>query len=94
MFPDGAPPPAAAHLITSTGCWLAAVESGVGIRPRLAYGEAMGRLILILLAAFAALMLVSVVVSAIHFLFWIAVVVLVVLGALRLTGGMRRRARR
>lgn len=54
----------------------------------------MGRLILILLAALAVLLLVSVVISAIHFLFWIALVLLIVMGALRLTGGLRRRARR
>lgn len=49
----------------------------------------MGRLILILLAALVVFMLISAVVSALHFLFWIAVVVLLVLGAVRLAGLMR-----
>jgi hypothetical protein len=54
----------------------------------------MGRLILILLAALFVFMLVSVVISALHFLFWFAIVALVVVGALRLGGGMRRRSHR
>jgi Flp pilus assembly protein TadB len=62
--------------------------------PGLAYREAMGRLLLILLAAFAVFMLISLVISALHFLFWVALVVVIVLGALRLSSGMRRRSRR
>jgi hypothetical protein len=58
----------------------------------------MGRLILILLAAFLAFIVISAVISALHFLFstllWIAIVALVVYGALRLTGSMRRSSRR
>ena len=53
--------------------------------PALAYREGMGKLLLILLVAFAVFMLISLVISALHFLFWIALVVLVVFGALRLT---------
>lgn len=49
----------------------------------------MGRLILILLAALVVFMLISAVISALHFLFWIAVVVLLVLGAVRLAGLLR-----
>jgi len=62
--------------------------------PALAYREGMGKLLLILLAAFAVFMLVSVVISALHFLFWIALVVVVVLGALRLTSALRHSPRR
>jgi hypothetical protein len=50
----------------------------------------MGRLILILLAALAVFMVISLVISALHFLFWFAVVALVVVGALRLGSSMRR----
>jgi uncharacterized membrane protein len=60
----------------------------------MAYGEGMGRLILILLAVFVALMLVSALVSAIHFLFWIALLALIVVGVFRLATGVRRRSRR
>jgi membrane protein implicated in regulation of membrane protease activity len=52
----------------------------------------MGRLLLIILAAIAVFMIVSLVISALHFVFWIAVVALIVVAALRLTAG--RRARR
>jgi hypothetical protein len=58
--------------------------------PQAAYRGGMGRVILILLAALAVVMLVSLVISALHFLFWIAVVAVVILGALRLSQGMRR----
>ena len=54
----------------------------------------MGRLILILLAALVVVMVVSLVISALHFLFWIAVLAVVLMGVLRLTGSMRRRSRR
>ncbi len=59
-----------------------------------AYRRAMGRLILILLAALVVVMVVSLVISALHFLFWIAVLAVVLMGVLRLTGSMRRRSRR
>lgn len=54
----------------------------------------MGRLILILVAAIFVVMLVSLVISALHFLFWIALLAVIVAGALRLGGAMRRRSRR
>ncbi|HEY5988308.1 MAG TPA: hypothetical protein VIV12_18310 [Streptosporangiaceae bacterium] len=53
----------------------------------------MGRLLLFVLAAIVVVMLVSMVISALHFLFWIAVLVLLVVGALRLGAGMRRWSR-
>ncbi|HWG63263.1 MAG TPA: hypothetical protein VG253_16320 [Streptosporangiaceae bacterium] len=54
----------------------------------------MGRIFLILLAAFAVFLVVSVVISALHFLFWIAIVGLLLMGALRLGGTMRRGSHR
>jgi hypothetical protein len=54
----------------------------------------MGRLLLLVLAVIAGFMVLSIVISALHFIFWVAVVALVVVGALRLSGGARRRARR
>jgi uncharacterized membrane protein YccC len=50
----------------------------------------MGRLILILLAVLAVFIVISLVISALHFLFWFAVVALVVFGAFRLGSSMRR----
>jgi hypothetical protein len=50
----------------------------------------MGRLILIILGVLVAFMAISLVISALHFLFWIAIVALVVLGVVRLGGAMRR----
>ena len=54
----------------------------------------MGRLILLVLAVIALFMILSAVISALHFLFWVAVVALLVFAGLRLAGGARRRARR
>jgi len=54
----------------------------------------MGKIILFLLAAIVLFMIVSAVISALHFLFWVAVVALLILGALRLSSSMRRRERR
>jgi uncharacterized integral membrane protein len=58
------------------------------------YGRDMGRLILILLAAFLVFIVISAVISALHFLFstllWVAIVGLLIYGALRLSGSMRR----
>jgi len=58
----------------------------------------MGKLILALVAAVVLFMIVSAVISALHFLFtflvWVAVVGLVIFGALKLSSGMRRRERR
>ena len=54
----------------------------------------MGMLILIVLAAIALFVILSAVISALHFLFWIAVVAFLVFAGLRLAGGARRRSRR
>ena len=58
------------------------------------YCGCMGMLILFLLAAVVLFLVVSAVISALHFLFWLAVVLVVILGALRLTGAARRWSRR
>ena len=52
------------------------------------------RLILLVLAVIALFMILSAVISALHFLFWVAVVALLVFAGLRLAGGARRRSRR
>ncbi len=58
----------------------------------------MGRVILYavgaLVVALIVMMIVSIVMSALHFLFWVALVALLVIVGLRLSSGMRRRARR
>ena len=54
------------------------------------YRGGMGRLILILLAVLALFMVISVVISALHFLFWVALVALILVGVFRLGGVMRR----
>ena len=54
----------------------------------------MGKLLLIVLAAIVAFMLLGFVISALHFIFWVAVVALIVVVGLRLTGGARRWSRR
>jgi hypothetical protein len=58
------------------------------------YRGCMGKLLLLVLAAIAAFMVLSVVISALHFVFWVAVVALIVVVGLRLTGGARRWSRR
>ena len=58
------------------------------------YRGYMGMLILIVLAAIALFVILSAVISALHFLFWIAVVALLVFAGLRLVGGARRWSRR
>jgi hypothetical protein len=58
------------------------------------YRGSMGMLILLVLAAIALFIILSAVISALHFLFWIAVVALLVFAGLRLVGGARRRSRR
>ena len=58
------------------------------------YRGRMGKLILIVLAAIALFMILSAVISALHFLFWIAVVALLVFAGLRLVSGTRRASRR
>jgi len=50
--------------------------------------------LLILVVVFAAFLVVSLAISALHFLFVVALVALVVVGLMRLAGGRRRRARR
>jgi hypothetical protein len=50
----------------------------------------MGRLILIILGVLIAFMAISLVISALHFLFWVAIVAVILLGVLRLGGAMRR----
>jgi len=55
-----------------------------------AYRGVMGRLILILLAVLAIFLVVSMVISALHFLFWVALIALVLLGVFRLGGLLRR----
>ena len=54
----------------------------------------MGRILLIVLAAFVALMVIGAIISALHFLFVVALIAVVVLLGLRLTTGARRRSRR
>ena len=54
------------------------------------YRVCMGRLILIILGVLVAFMAISLVISALHFLFWIAIVALIVLGVVRLGGALRR----
>ena len=54
----------------------------------------MGRLLLIVLAVIAAFMLLGIVVSALHSIFWIALVAMIVFVGLRLTGRARRWSRR
>ena len=58
------------------------------------YRGSMGMFILLVLAAIALFIILSAVISALHFLFWIAVVALLVFAGLRLAGGARRRSRR
>jgi hypothetical protein len=63
------------------------------IRADTIYRGCMGMLIVIVLAAIALFFILSAVISALHFLFWVAVVALLVFAGLRLAGGMRRRSR-
>lgn len=54
----------------------------------------MGRILLIVLAAFVALMLIGAIISTLHFLFVVALIAVVVIVGLRLTAGARHRSRR
>ena len=54
----------------------------------------MGRILLIVLAAFVALMLIGMIISALHFLFVVALIAVIVILGLRLTGSARRWSRR
>ena len=58
------------------------------------YRGCMGKLLLVVLAAIAAFMVLGIVISALHFIFWVAVVALIVVVGMRLTGSTRRRSRR
>jgi hypothetical protein len=69
-------------------------EGGGAVPGNTIYRGRMGRLILVVLAVIALFMILSAVISALHFLFWVAVVALLVFAGLRLAGGARRRSRR
>jgi Flp pilus assembly protein TadB len=58
------------------------------------YRELMGRIFLILIAALVVVMVVSAIIATLHLLFVIALIAVVVIGALRLSRGVRRRADR
>jgi len=58
------------------------------------YRGCMGKLLLVVLAAIAAFMVLGIVISALHFIFWVAVVALIVVVGMRLTGSARRSSRR
>jgi hypothetical protein len=60
----------------------------------MAYRGAMGKLILFLLAAIVLFMIVSAVISALHFLFTFAVIVAVIIGAFWLGSSVLRWSRR
>ena len=57
------------------------------------YCGAMGRLILILLAVLTLFLVISMVISSLHFLFWVALIALILVGVFRLGGVMRRSSR-
>jgi len=61
---------------------------------RLAYRGGMGKILLFLIGVFAVIMLISIAISALHFLFYVALIAVIVVGALRLTGSARRRRAR
>jgi len=63
-------------------------------RAPLAYRGGMGKILLFLLGVFAVIMLISFVISALHFLFYVALIAVIVVAAMRLTGGIRRRRAR
>ncbi len=66
----------------------AAARAGLA---RLAYRGGMGKILLFLLGIFVVFMLISFVFSALHFLFYVALIAVIVVAAMRITGGMRRR---
>jgi hypothetical protein len=51
----------------------------------------MGKILLFLVGVFAVIMLISIAISALHFLFYVALIAVIVVAALRLTGSVRRR---
>ena len=57
------------------------------------YRGAIGRLILILLAVLALFVVLSMVISALHLPFWVALIALVLVGVFRLSSVMRRSSR-
>jgi hypothetical protein len=61
--------------------------------PLMAYRGGMGKLILLVLAAIVLFMIVSAVISALHFLFMFAVIIAVIFGGLWLVSGVRRWSR-
>lgn len=60
----------------------------------LAYRGGMGKILLFLLGVFVVIMLISFVISALHFLFYVALIAVIVVAAMRITGGVRRRRAR
>jgi Flp pilus assembly protein TadB len=54
----------------------------------------MGKILLFLVGVFAVIMLISIAISALHFLFYVALIAVIVVAALRLTGSARRRRAR
>jgi hypothetical protein len=53
----------------------------------------MGRIFLVVIAALVAIMLLSAIVAALHVLFWVALIAVVGIAALRLGRGTRRSSR-
>jgi hypothetical protein len=58
------------------------------------YRGVMGRIILIIIAVLAVIMVLSVVIAALHVLFWVALIAVVGIAALRLGRGVGRGSRR
>lgn len=71
--------------------WARLLASARAGRAPLAYRGGMGKILLFLIGVFAVIMLISFVISALHFLFYVALIAVIVVAAMRLTGGMRRR---
>ena len=57
------------------------------------YGAIMGKIFLVVIAALAVMMLLSVIVAALHMLFWVALIAVVGIVALRVGRGTRRSSR-
>jgi len=83
-----------ARLVTARGNTRELRLPGDAVAGNTIYRGCMGRLLMIVLAVIAAFMLLGVVISALHFIFWVAVVALIVVAGLRLTGSARRWSRR
>jgi Flp pilus assembly protein TadB len=67
--------------------------SGTGPGARSGYGACMGKIFLVVIAALVVVMLLSVIVAALHMLFWVALIAVVGIAALRLGRGTRRSSR-